>query len=69
MNIKEVNLVTFKQGLYDDEIDTVYQVVEINGDRCFLELVNTNMVLRPQSVALLSDLDFFVETVRTNALS
>jgi hypothetical protein len=56
MGVKTGNLVVFKKGLYDDEDGAIYRVLEINGDRCFLELENTNMIIRPQSVAMLSDL-------------
>lgn len=50
-------LVVFKDGLYDDEKETVYRVLEVNGDRVVLELENSNMSIRPQSIALLSDLE------------
>lgn len=56
MEVKTGNLVVFKKGLYEDEDGAVYRVLEINGDRCILELEYTNMVIRPQSVAMLSDL-------------
>lgn len=61
MEIKIGDLVVFKEGLYDDEKGANYRVLEINGDRCVLEFVNTNMVIRPQSVAMLSELELFVE--------
>ena len=61
MDIKKGDLVTFKKGLYADEEGAVYRVLEINGDRGFLELVNTNMIIRPHSVAIISELDLFVE--------
>ncbi len=60
MDIKIGNLVTFKKSLYTDEEGVVYQVLEINDDRCVLELANTNMIIHPQSVAILSELDLFV---------
>lgn len=59
MNIRIGDLVTFKKGLYADEEGAVYQVLEINGDRSILELANTTMIIRPQSVAVLSELDLF----------
>jgi hypothetical protein len=61
MNIKVGDLVAFKKDLYTDEENTVYIVLEINGDRSVLELINTNMIIRPQSVAILSELDLFFE--------
>jgi len=61
MGMKIGNLVVFKKGLYDDEDGAIYRILEINGDRCVLELENTNMVIRPQSVAALSELEPFSE--------
>jgi hypothetical protein len=57
IKIKINNLVRFKRDLYADEVSAVYRILEINGDRCFLELNNTNMLIRPQSVALLDELE------------
>jgi len=57
MEIKEGDLVVFKQGLYAGEEERlIYRMVELNGDRCFIELVNTNMVIRPQSLAMTAEL-------------
>lgn len=61
MDIKIGDLVTFKKGYYPDEEGVVYRVLEINGDRGILELANTNMIIRPQSVATLSELGLFIE--------
>lgn len=61
MKIKPGDLVVFRKGLYADEEGAVYRVLEINGDRVILEFANTNMTIRPQSVAMLSDLDLWVE--------
>ncbi len=57
MSIKIGDFVIFKKGLYKDEEGAIYCVLEINGDRTLIELANTNMVIRPQSVAVLSELD------------
>ena len=57
MSIKIGDYVIFKKGLYKDEEGAIYCVLEINGDRTLIELANTNMVIRPQSVAVLSELD------------
>jgi hypothetical protein len=54
--IKINDLVEFKKNLYKDEVGAVYRVLEINGDRCFLELFSTSMLIRPQSVAMLDEL-------------
>ena len=59
MSIKIGDFVIFKKGLYKDEEGAIYCVLEINGDRTVLELANTNMVIRPQSVAMLSELEKF----------
>ena len=59
MGITKDSLVTFKEGLYSDEEGAIYRVLEINGDRCILEFVNTNMVIRPQTVAVLAELDLY----------
>lgn len=60
MNIGD--LVTFKKGLYQDEEGTIYRVLEVNGDRTILELVNTKMAIRPQSVGKISELEKFVDS-------
>lgn len=57
MDILEGDLVTFKKGLYADEDGAIYRVLEINGDRVVIQLENTNMVIRPQSIANLLELD------------
>ena len=61
MEITTGDLVFFRKGLYEDEDGAIYRVLEINGDRCILELENTNMIIRPQSVAMLSDLAYLKE--------
>ena len=57
MEIQIGDFVKFKDGLYKDEEGAVYCVVEINGDRTILEFANTNMLIRPQSVAMLAELE------------
>lgn len=57
MDIQMGDLVTFKKNLYADEDGAIYRILEINGDRVVIELENTNMVIRPQSIAKLLDLD------------
>ena len=61
MSINIGDHVIFKKGLYKDEEGAIYCVLEINGDRTILEMVNTNMVIRPQSLAILSELDIYNE--------
>lgn len=60
------SLVEFKKNLYEDETGAIYRVLEINGDRCVLELHNTNMIIRPQSVAILDDLELVPEQQNKN---
>ena len=57
MDIQVGELVTFKKGLYTDEDGAIYRVLEMNGDRVVIELENTGMVIRPQSIAKLLDLE------------
>ena len=59
MDIRIADFVTFKKGLYADEKGAVYRVLEINGDRCVLQLANPNIPIPPQSVAILADLELF----------
>ncbi len=48
--------VKFKDGLYDDERDARYVVVEVNGDRAIIQFV-CDLPIPPQSVALLDELE------------
>ena len=50
------SIVKFKDGLYADEVDTTYRVIENNGDRVFLEYI-CDVRFLPQSVALVRDLE------------
>jgi hypothetical protein len=56
MEIKVGDTVTFKDGLYADEQGATYRVIEVNGSRCFIEFI-CDMPIKPQSVALVSELD------------
>lgn len=49
-------IVKFKDGLYADEVDTTYRVIEDNGDRVFLEFI-CDLRFPPQSVAFVKDLE------------
>ena len=57
--IQTGDLVVFKKGRYADEEGAIYRVLEVNGDRVFLEFITTQMVFRPQSVAKLADLEIW----------
>lgn len=62
MSFIKGDLVIFRKGLYADEEGAIYRVLEINGDRGILELINTKMILHPQTVAVLSELDLYNES-------
>jgi hypothetical protein len=57
MEINEGDLVQFRKGLYPDEEDAVYRVLEINGDRCILVLASKGLLIPPQSIAMLQELE------------
>ena len=59
MYMKNGELVVFKEGLYPDEEDAVYRILEINGDRCILEFENSNLLIQPQSIAMMSEIILF----------
>lgn len=61
MDVRTGDLVVFQTGLYKDEDGAIYRVLEVNGNRCVLEFVSSNMVIHPESVAILSDLKLFIE--------
>ena len=60
------DVVKFRDGLYEDEKETVYVVREVNGDRSILELIYPSMIIRPESVALLSDLEILAHEGSTH---
>lgn len=49
------DIVKFVDGLYSDEVDAKYKVVEINGDRAVIEFI-CDMPIPPQSVAKVGEL-------------
>ena len=52
--------VQFKDGLYDDEVEAKYKIVEINGDRAIIEFI-CDLPIPPQSVAMVSELEIVHE--------
>lgn len=48
--------VKFLNDLYDDEKETRYRIVEINGDRVIIEFI-CDLPIPPQSVAKISELE------------
>lgn len=54
MAIKVGDLVEFIEPM-DDEVGTTYRLIELNGDRCVIELV-CDMKIRPTWVRLVADL-------------
>jgi hypothetical protein len=69
MAITKGDLVVFRKGLYKDEEGAIYRVIETNGDRGILELVNTNMVIRPQTVSVLAELDLLDQDTSSHKAS
>ena len=49
------DVVKFADGLYPDEEGAQYIILEINGDRVFIEYI-CDLPFRPQSVAMVKDL-------------
>ena len=58
------DLVKFKTGLYEDEKDTIYRILEINKDRGIIELVNTKLPFPPQSIVILKELIIVAKGVK-----
>ena len=48
--------VKFIDGLYPDEKGARYKVLEMNGDRAFIEFI-CNLPIPPQSIAKTSELE------------
>ena len=63
MEFKQGDLVVFKTGLYEEENDAVYRILEINGDRGIIVYANTKLPIPPQSVVRLYDLELFVPVI------
>lgn len=53
MNVGDI--VKFKEGLYPDEKDAFYKVLEVNDDRALIMFI-CDLPIPPQSVAKLVDL-------------
>jgi len=53
MNIGDT--VKFREGLYPDEEDAIYRIVEINGDRAIIEFI-CDLPIPPQSTAKVNEL-------------
>lgn len=54
MQIKVNDIVEFIEP-FDDEAGTTYKVLEVNGDRCIIELI-CDMRIRPTWIRLTNDL-------------
>ena len=50
------DIVKFLDGLYPDEDEARYKIIEINGDRAFIEFI-CDLPIPPQSVARISELE------------
>jgi hypothetical protein len=68
MTIKTGDLVRFKKGLYQEEEGLVYLLLEVNGDRSIIEWVNTKMTIRPTSVAMVADLEIYMDGLQLKEL-
>ena len=53
--------VKFIDGLYPDENEAKYTVVEINGDRAIVEFI-CDLPIPPQSIAKISELEIVPST-------
>lgn len=51
------SIVKFRDGLYADEVDNTYVVIEDNGDRVFIKAIMENFRFPPVSVARTSELE------------
>jgi hypothetical protein len=54
--MKTGDTVQFKDGLYADEKDAKYKIIEINGDRAIIEFI-CDLSIPPQSVAIVGELE------------
>ena len=61
MSISVGDLVRYELGLYPGEDGLIYLVKEMNGDRCIIECVNTNMAIRPSSIGRADELHLYME--------
>jgi hypothetical protein len=52
----KAEVVKFLDGLYDDEQDVRYRIIETNGDRGFIEFI-CDLPISPQSVARFEELE------------
>jgi hypothetical protein len=50
------DIVKFADGLYPDEVNTLYTVLEVNGDRVVLQFI-CDLPLPPQSIASIYELE------------
>jgi hypothetical protein len=53
-------IVRFIDGLYEDEKDNRYIVIEVNGNRCIIEYI-CNLPIPPQSLALTKELEVITD--------
>ena len=60
--MKVGDTVKFKDGLYQDERDALYKVVEISGDRVIIEFV-CDLPIPPQSLARTIELQVLSESI------
>lgn len=56
VNMEIGDIVKFIDGLYNDEKEAKYKVVEMNGDRVIIEFI-CDLPIPPQSIAKTSELE------------
>ena len=54
------SIVKFRDGLYADEVENTYVVIEDNGDRVFVRAITENFRFPPVSVARTNELQLLV---------
>lgn len=54
------SIVKFRYGLYADEVENTYVVIEDNGDRVFVKAIMENFRFPPVSVARTNELELLV---------
>lgn len=53
--MKTNDMVKFANPMPDEDASGVYRVVEVNGDRCIIE-VQVEMAIKPTQVVMVADL-------------
>ena len=54
------SIVRFRDGLYGDEVENTYVVIEDNGDRVFIKAIMKDFSFPPVSIARTNELELLV---------